>query len=217
MRPFDLLVFDWDGTLVDSIGAIIGCTLATLAEVGLDGVAEATIRSSIGLGLRETVERFCPGCDEATFGRVLDAYRRHWWATYGHQMSPFAGVDELLAGLGQAGYLLAVATAKSRRGLAHDFERTGLGRHFHASRTTDDCPAKPQPDMLDSLIEELGVDRQRTLMIGDTCHDLEMAANAGVTAVAVLSGSQTRAQLEPRGPTAILGGVGELAAWLERL
>ncbi len=216
MRRYDLLVFDWDGTLVDSIGAIIGCTLATLHELGLDGIPETTIRSAIGLGLRETVERYRPGCDDATFAEVLEAYRRHWWSTYGHQMKPFTGVDGLLGELGAAGYLLAVATAKSRRGLVHDFERTGLGRHFHASRTTDDCPAKPHPHMLDSLLEELGVARGRTLMIGDTCHDLEMAANAGVTAVAVLSGSQSREQLEPAAPAAIFGRVGELAGWLER-
>ncbi len=214
MRRYDLLVFDWDGTLVDSIGAIIGCTLATLREVGLDGVPEGTVRGSIGLGLRETVERYRPGCDEETFARILEVYRRHWWESYGCLMSPFAGVDELLADLGVAGYLLAVATAKSRRGLVHDFERTGLGRHFHASRTMDESPGKPHPHMIDSLLEELGVARQRALMVGDTCHDLEMAANAGVEGVGVLSGSQERPQLEAAPSAALLGSVLELPAWL---
>ncbi len=215
MRRFDLLVFDWDGTLVDSIGAIVGCTLATLHELGLDGIPEPTIRGAIGLGLRETVERYRPGCDEEAFAQVLEVYRRHWWETYGHQMTPFPGVEALLAELARSGHFLAVATAKSRRGLDHDFARTGLGHHFHASRTMDDSPGKPDPHMIESLIEELGTTRERTLMIGDTCHDLEMAANARVAAVAVLSGSQTREQLEPGRPAAILGGVAELAGWLE--
>ncbi len=214
VRRFDLLIFDWDGTLVDSIDAIVGCTLATLHELGLDGIPETTVRGAIGLGLRETVERYRPGCDEATFAEVLEVYRRHWWATYGWQMAPFPGVEGLLHELAGRGHLLAVATAKSRRGRVHDFERTGLGRHFHASRTMDDSPGKPDPHMIESLIEELGSTPSRTLMVGDTCHDLEMAANAGVAAVAVLSGSQTREQLEPARPVAILGGVGEIAGWL---
>jgi phosphoglycolate phosphatase len=211
---FDLLVFDWDGTLVDSIGAIVGCTLATLHELGLDGIPEATIRGAIGLGLRETVERYRPGCDDEAFGQVLETYRRHWWATWGRQMAPFPGVDALLGELAASGYRLAVATAKSRRGLLHDFDRTGLGRHFHASRTMDESPGKPHPHMLESLLQELDVPRHRALMVGDTCHDLEMAANAGVAAVGVLSGSQGRSELEPASPAAILETVSELPSWL---
>lgn len=216
-RPFDLLVFDWDGTIVDSISAIVGCTRVTLDEMDLAHVDEATIRGAIGLGLRETVERFHPGCPEERYWEILETYRRHWIETFHARLGPFEGTAPLLAELETAGYLLAVATAKSRRGLQRDFDTTGLGPFFVASRTMDEAPSKPHPDMLESLLDELGVPPPRALMIGDTVHDLQMAANAGIPAVGVLSGSQTAEQLATAGPVAVLEGVGALPGWLARL
>ncbi|MEZ5332094.1 MAG: HAD-IA family hydrolase [Thermoanaerobaculia bacterium] len=205
-RPYDLLVFDWDGTIVDSISAIVGCTRVTLDEMDLAHVDDDTIRGAIGLGLRETVERFHPGCPEERYRDILETYRRHWIETYHARLGPFDGMAALLAGLETAGYLLAVATAKSRRGLQRDFDTTGLGPFFVASRTMDEAPSKPHPEMLESLLDELGVPPPRALMIGDTVHDLQMAANARMPAVGVLSGSQTAEQLATAGPVAVLCG-----------
>ncbi|MCZ6726537.1 MAG: HAD-IA family hydrolase [Acidobacteria bacterium] len=214
MRPYDLLVFDWDGTLVDSISSIVECTQHALREAGAPAVADDTIRRTIGLGIREMVDELVPGCDDALFEHICLAYRDQWFSAVGTQHQPFAGTDELLAGLGARGYLLGVASAKSRRGLETDFVRTALGRHFHASRTVDEAPPKPHPGMLEGLIDQLGSRVERTLMIGDTAHDLEMAANAGTAAVGILGGSHDREQLEMAAPLVVLDCVLDLSAWL---
>lgn len=214
MRPYDLLVFDWDGTLVDSISSIVRCTQRALEQVGAPQVADATVRQTIGLGIREMVEELIPGCDDELFERVCFAYRDHWFAGLGTAHHVFAGVDGMLTELAAADYLLAVATAKSRRGLDADLERVGLAGYFVASRTVDEAPGKPHPGMLEGLIDELGTRAERTLMIGDTTHDLEMAANAGTAGLGVLSGSQSRRELERATPLALLDSVRDLPAWL---
>jgi phosphoglycolate phosphatase len=118
-NPFRLLVFDWDGTLMDSIGSIVTCTQAAIRELGLRQMSDEAIRGTIGLGLRETIEALSPGCGEETFGRILECYRRHWTATYRDMPLLFPGAGEMLRGLAAEGYLLAVATGKSRRGLEY--------------------------------------------------------------------------------------------------
>lgn len=211
---FQLLIFDWDGTLLDSIGSIVDCTQATLRELGMKLASEETIRSGIGLGLRETVERFAPGCDERLFGRIVEVYRRLWFDTYSLRPKLFPGVCQTLEGLHGEGYLLAVATAKSRRGLNRDLGKTGLAERFDATRTVDEAASKPHPQMILDIVEELGARASRTLMIGDTTHDLEMAWNAGADAVAVCSGSHDRPGLEGAQPLACLESIAELPEWL---
>ena len=172
------------------------------------------IREAIGLGLDDSLRHFFPEGDAMLYERVLEGYRQHWIATYHLQSRPFAEAETLLTELGAGGYLLAVATAKSRRGLARDFERTGLERFFAASRTITECAPKPDPEMLHELMQELEVAPPATLLVGDSLHDLEMAAAAGVDAVAVSSGAAGRERLLERMPRACLGGVGELGGWL---
>ena len=133
---YRLVVFDWDGTLLDSIGAIVGCTQAVFSELGLPGVDDAKIRSVIGLGLRETVEALHPGCDEETFWRIVSCYRRLWLSHFSSTPLLFEGVEELLETLRDRGFLLAVATAKGRGGLDNDLERTGLGPIPRCSSTS---------------------------------------------------------------------------------
>lgn len=214
LRAFRLLVFDWDGTLVDSIGRIVGCTQETLAVLGLAPVDAKTIQMSIGLGIRDMVDRFHPGCDDATFTRIFEVYRDLWREKYSVAPQLFAGAAEALAEFGRGGYLLAVATAKSRYGLVRDLEGTGLDAAFHATRTVDEAAAKPSPDMLLQLLEELGVRAEEALMIGDTVHDLQMASNAGVSGVGVTSGSHDREELSAAEAEAVLAGVHELPRWL---
>lgn len=209
-----LLVFDWDGTLMDSIGAIVACTKRTIGDLELGEMPEDRIRNTIGLGLRETVEVLSPGCDESQYGRILARYREHWFASYRDLPLLFDGVRELLEGFVRDGYLLAVATGKSRRGLDYAMVQTGLEGLFQATRTADETFSKPHPKMLYDLFEELGVAPHEALMVGDTTYDLEMARNAGSPAVGVCSGSHPREDLLAFEPVACLESVLELAPWL---
>jgi phosphoglycolate phosphatase len=208
------VVFDWDGTLIDSIGSIVACTEAALADAGVAPPPAAVLRGAIGLGLTDSFERFYPALDAETRERILDRYRHHWVETWHSRHDPFPATAATLARLADAGTLLAVATAKSRRGLVRDLERTGLGHYFAASRTLDECPPKPSPAMLLELMEELGAGPRDTLMIGDTRWDLEMAANAGVDGIAVLCGAQPEEELRACRQLACLPEVGALPGWL---
>ncbi|HXT50666.1 MAG TPA: HAD-IA family hydrolase [Thermoanaerobaculia bacterium] len=213
-RDYRLVVFDWDGTLIDSIGSIVACTEAALADAGVEPPPLPLLRGSIGLGLTDSFDRFYPALSAELRERILDRYRHHWVETWHARHDPFPATAATLVQLGEAGMLLAVATAKSRRGLVRDFERTGLGDRFHASRTLDECPPKPSPAMLLELMEELGTTPRQTLMVGDTRWDLEMASNAGVDAVAVLCGAQPEDELRGCRQLACLPHVGALVEWL---
>jgi phosphoglycolate phosphatase len=213
-KSFDLLVFDWDGTLMDSIAAIVACTGATLADLGLPALPEETIRGTIGLGLRETVDILCPGGGDEMYAQVLEFYRKHWLATYRDLPVLFEGVREMLEALSEEGYLLAVATGKSRRGLNHMLVETGLARLFHATRTVDEAFSKPHPQMLLDILDELAVPARSAVMIGDTTFDLEMAQSAGTASIGVCTGSHCREELERYGPLTCLDRVVELREWL---
>ncbi len=213
-RPFELLVFDWDGTLMDSIATIVACTREAFVDCGIAAPDEAVIRDTIGLGFRETIDRLSPGGGDGLFARVVSQYRDRWLATYRDRQVLFGGVPELLARLAADGYLLAVATGKSRRGLDDALRTNGLADRFQATRTADEAPSKPHPQMLRDVLDELGVAPGAALMIGDSVHDLEMARAAGVAALGVCSGSHARHELESRLPLACLAGVLELPGWL---
>lgn len=219
MKSFDpdslrLLVFDWDGTLMDSVATIVACTQAVLREMKVEGVPEPTIRGTIGLGVRETIEILIPGCTDELFDQVLEVYRHLWWSTYRDRPVLFPGVEEMLRALSEEGYLLAVATGKSRRGLDHALEQTGLRDLFHSTRTADEAFSKPHPRMLLDILDDLGVRPGEAVMIGDTTFDLEMARSAGTAGVAVCTGSHCREELQDLAPLACLERVVDLPAWL---
>lgn len=214
LNAFRLLVFDWDGTLMDSIGTIAACTRAVVRELGLREVPEETIRGTIGLGLRETMDVLSPGCDDAMLARIVECYRRHWTATFRDLPLLFTGVGEMLRDLAAEGYLLAVATGKSRRGLDYTLEQTGLRGVFHSTRTADEAFSKPHPQMLLDILEDLGVAPREAVMVGDTTYDLAMARSARMAAVGVCSGGHPREELERLGPLACLDQVVELVPWL---
>jgi phosphoglycolate phosphatase len=214
LKPSRLLVFDWDGTLMDSVGTIVACTQAVIQELELGELPEETIRNTIGLGLRETVEVLVPGCGDALFETIIEAYRRHWYLTFRDTPVLFAGVEAMLRDLSKEGYLLAVATGKSRRGLDFSLEQTGLGSLFHSTRTADEAFSKPHPQMLLDILSDLGVRPAEALMIGDTTFDLEMARNAGTGGIGVCTGSHCREDLQRLAPLACLERVVELPGWL---
>jgi phosphoglycolate phosphatase len=214
-KRYDLLVFDWDGTIVDSTGHIAASLQASFADLGLPVPSIKAARHVIGLGLQDALSYLSPGLPEARYDEVTDRYRYHFLAgDAGVRCYPEAAAS--LAALNRSGYLLAVATGKSRRGLDRSMRALALEGHFHGSRCADEGFPKPHPDMLETLMETLGVGRERTLMIGDTTHDLQMASNARVGAVAVTHGAHSAADLQALNPLACVSGFGELMRWLSK-
>lgn len=210
---FDLIVFDWDGTLMDSAAAIVHAIQAASRDLGLPEPADRQARHVIGLGLSDALQRAVPDLPEHEYPRMVERYRHHYLSR-DHELSLFAGVEELMEELAQRGYRLAVATGKSRLGLDRALAHSGLGAYFHALRCADQCHSKPHPQMLEELMEELGAAPERTLMIGDTTHDLLMARNAGTAGLGVSYGAHLLEDLQALAPLACLDTVEELQAWL---
>ena len=210
---FDLIVFDWDGTLMDSAAAIVRAMQAAARDLDLPPPPEERARYVIGLGLGDALRHAIPELDEAAYPRMVERYRHHYLSS-DHELSLFEGVDALIDALAGRGHLLAVATGKSRVGLNRALGHTGLGRYFHATRCADECFSKPHPAMLEELMDELGAAPERTLMIGDTTHDLQMAKNARTAGLAVGFGAHPVEVLAAESPLACVRTPGELAAWL---
>jgi phosphoglycolate phosphatase len=214
-RSFELLVFDWDGTLMDSEARIVECVRAAVAELGLDVPPDSSIRNIIGLGLTEAITALFSQADDQLIHEIADRYRQHFLFQNQTPMPLFAGVEETLRELESRGYLLAVATGKSRRGLERSLEHTDLGKLFHATRCADETFSKPHPEMLLQLMDELGTMPGETLMIGDTEYDMEMASNAGTASLAVSCGVHEVERLLQHGPEACLQAVSEMVGWLD--
>jgi len=212
-KRFDLVVFDWDGTLLDSAGAIVACIQAACRDLGLPVPESERASHVIGLGLSDALLYAIPGLPAAEYPRVAARYREHYLARDA-TLPLFPGTREMLAELRARGHTLAIATGKSRAGLRRALETAGLRTHFDATRCADQCTPKPAPDMLLELMDDLNVTRARTLMVGDTSHDLLMAANAGISAAAVSYGAHAGARLAELAPLAVLDSTAELARWL---
>ncbi|WP_300450385.1 HAD-IA family hydrolase [Accumulibacter sp.] len=212
-RAFDLLVFDWDGTLLDSAAAIVDAIQSACDDLGVPVPSDGQARHVIGLGLRDALQHAVPDLPAERYPQMVERYRHHYLSR-DHELLLFGGVAELIGELAGAGFLLAVATGKSRLGLERALRISGLGQHFHASRCADECFSKPHPQMLTELMDELSVAPERTLMIGDTTHDLQMARNAGVACLAVAYGAHPAAALDAFAPLARLRDVAEMAEWL---
>lgn len=211
-----LVVFDWDGTLMDSLGAMVACARHALRDIGVEPPASKVIRSAIGLGLEDVMARLAPGMPNDQRRQMADRYRTLWLSSYHRRNLLFEGARAALEALAGHDLLLAVATGKSRAGLDADLESTGIGPFFLTTRTADDAPSKPHPAMLLAILDELGVDTADALMVGDTTFDLDMARAAGVRAVAVTSGGHDTETLRSRAPVACLDTVEDLPDWLGR-
>ncbi|MBI3141100.1 MAG: HAD-IA family hydrolase [Rhodocyclales bacterium] len=214
-RTYQLIVFDWDGTLMDSAGAIVACMQAAAVDLGIPPPDDTTARQVIGLGLHDALAAAMPGVLPGEYPRVAERYRHHYLAQ-DHELALFPGAHELIAELAEQGLLLGVATGKSRIGLNRALESTGLKGYFHATRCADECSSKPAPDMLLALMEELDAAPAQTLMVGDTTHDLQMARNARVAALAVGFGAHPRETLEAERPLGLVENFAQLTEWLRR-
>jgi phosphoglycolate phosphatase len=214
MNGYRLLVFDWDGTLMDSQARIVACFQAAADDVGVAIPDSDRARDVIGLGLQEATERLFPDLDEGRVARVIDRYRYHFLGDHPTPLELFPGVVATLEGLAEEGYLLGIATGKSRRGLDKVLRETGLWGLFHASRCADEAFSKPHPQMLEEVMAMLGAGTRDTLMIGDTEYDMQMARNAGVPGLAVSYGVHSPRRLLAEGALACLDRIDQLPGWL---
>ena len=212
-RKYDLLVFDWDGTVLDSTGAIVRSFQAACRDVGVAAPPDELAREVIGLGLNDALRVCVPRLTDDQLPSLIERYRFHYLSGDG-ELQLFPGMAELLANLVGSGYSLAIATGKGRLGLERALSNSGLRRFFAGSRCADECSSKPDPQMLLDLMAEFSAAAGRTLMIGDTTHDLQMAINAGVDSLAVTYGAHRASALAALKPLARFDTVGELSAWL---
>ncbi|NEX62747.1 HAD-IIIA family hydrolase [Noviherbaspirillum galbum] len=212
-KKFDLIVFDWDGTLMDSTATIVTCLQAAAKDLGFPVPDKRSASFVIGLSLQEALQTVLPGLDPRMYPRVVERYRFHY-LTKDKGLELFAGVREMLADLSQQGYFLAIATGKNRVGLNRALDAARLLSVFDATRCADETFSKPHPAMLMELTRELGQDMGRTVMIGDTTHDLQMAANAGAAGIAVHYGAHPSEDLDDMKPLFSARSVPELHAWL---
>ncbi|MDB5825244.1 MAG: family hydrolase [Herminiimonas sp.] len=212
-EKFDLIVFDWDGTLMDSTGAIVKCIQAAARDLGLPVPDRKSAAWVIGLGLQEAMHAVLPGIDAKYYPRMVERYRYHYMAQ-DQDLTLFDGVPAMLSDLSQQGYFLAVATGKSRVGLNRALHGAQLMSVFDATRCADETFSKPHPAMLQELTRELGQDMKRTVMIGDTTHDLQMAVNAGAAGIAVHYGAHPAADLQTLNPIYAASSVESLHQWL---
>lgn len=212
-KQFDLIVFDWDGTLMDSTATIVACIQAAAGDLGLPAPDNKRAACVIGLGLQEAMQAVLPDLEPKYYSHMVERYRYHY-LTRDKGLALFEGVPEMLDELSQQGYFLAVATGKSRVGLNRSLDAANLLSVFDATRCADETFSKPHPAMLQELTRELGQNMQRTVMIGDTTHDLQMAINAGATGIAVHYGAHSAQELQALNPLYAASSVFELRAWL---
>ncbi|MEN8178933.1 MAG: HAD-IA family hydrolase [Pseudomonadota bacterium] len=213
---FKLLVFDWDGTLMDSEARIVDCVKAAVKDLEMEPPTDDEIRNIIGLGLREAVDTLFPGADDALHHNIVTGYRVHYLSENKTPSQLFRGARKVIQNLVEEEYLLAVATGKGRSGLNMVLESTGLEAFFHATRCADETFSKPHPEMLEQILDELGVFPKEALMIGDTEYDLQMATNAGVASLGVTYGVHAPERLAKHNPLGCLNEVSAIPAWLKQ-
>ena len=214
-RFFDLIVFDWDGTLFDSTALIARCIQAACGDVGVAVPSERQASYVIGMGLAEALQYAAPELPRERYYELAERYRHHYFACQ-HEIVFFDGVPAMLQAVKARGHLLGVATGKSRRGLDEALNTSVLGGLFDATRTADETASKPDPRMLIELMDEFQVRPERTLMIGDTTHDLQLAANAGTASIGVSYGAHDHSAFEAFDTRHIAHSIADLHDWLVR-
>jgi phosphoglycolate phosphatase len=214
-RRFDLIAFDWDGTLFDSTALIVQCIQGAARDIGVEVPSDADAAYVIGLGLQDALQHCVPGLPAERYPELGNRYRHHWFSRQ-HEVVLFPGTVEMLRDLKARNHWVTVATGKGRRGLDEALAHSGLVEMFDGTRTADRTASKPNPLMLFELMREFGVDPERTLMIGDTTHDLQMAVNAGTPCVGVSYGAHAPEAFEAFNPLFTAHSTRELHDWLLR-
>ena len=214
-RRFDLIAFDWDGTLFDSTGLIVRCIQAACRDIGTPVPSDMQAAYVIGLGLMDALRYAVPDLAVERYPELGRRYRHHYLA-WQHEIVLFDGTRDMLQALKARNHWLAVATGKSRLGLNEALDSAQLHHVFDSTRTADETASKPDPLMLLELMRELGAEPGRTLMIGDTTHDLQLAANAGVACVGVSYGAHPSEDFHRFSPLFVAHSTHELHDWLQR-
>ena len=212
-RNFDLIVFDWDGTLMDSTATITQCIQDAARDLGLPVPSKEAASHVIGLGLADALQHAVPTLAREDYPKLAERYRHHWFANR-HQDVLFDGVPAMLKELKARHFWVTVATGKSRRGLDQAMHDTGLTKLFDWTRCADETHPKPHPAMLEETMRRFAIEPARALMVGDTTHDSQRAKNAGTAALSVTQGAHDRAALELLDPLAIVGSIAEMREWL---
>ncbi len=210
LKKYDLIIFDWDGTIIDSQAHIIHCMQSAIADQQLPVPAEQDIRHIIGLSLPRAIETLFPNIDASQVEQVADNYRQHFFADSTEASELFAGVAEVIQDLHAQGYYLAVATGKGRRGLDIALEKTGLQPYFHITRCADETRSKPDPKMLDEILTDLDLQSSQAVMVGDTSYDMDMARNIKMDSIAVTYGMHDHQVLLDSHPTHCIDSIDQI-------
>ncbi len=215
MGKYNLLVFDWDGTLLDSKAQIVNCMQSAIKDLDLEQRSNDQIVDVIGLGLEKAVVQLYPAMDMKLVTKTAQTYREHYLYKDKTPSPLFDGTEAVLKKLRNAGYDLAIATNKSRRGLDKGLSETGLNDYFPITRTADDAHPKPHPQMLEEILTDHNTDASKTLMIGDSEYDLQIANNTKVDGLAVSYGVHGLMRLLKQDPVGFIDKIGQLPDWLE--
>ncbi|MGY8624684.1 HAD-IA family hydrolase [Chromobacterium violaceum] len=213
MREYDLVVFDWDGTLMDSTAHIVNAIQQACRDLALPVPGREAASHVIGLRLAEAMQQFCPPDQATRLPNLVDAFRRRYQADL-DRVTLFDAARDTLEAIRASGAFVAIATGSSRAGLDRALAAAGIGELFDATRTVDECHSKPHPDMLLQLTAYFGVECRRAVMVGDTSHDLLMALNAGSHGVGISHGAHGSEELTRCQPRAIVHSLPELSSWL---
>lgn len=213
-KRFNALVFDWDGTLANSTALIVHAIQHAFAEVGLAAPSDEEANFVIGYGLNDAMRHLAPHVQLEQVHGIVDAYK-HYYLARENEIVLFDGVVDTLARYKQEGYLLAVATGKSRKGLDRALQQTGLDVIFDVTRCADECHSKPHPQMLLEILDYFGLPATHGVMVGDTTHDLNMAENAKMAGIGVSYGAHPRHELAALAPLAICDSFMEFDAWVQ--
>lgn len=214
MKQYDLVIFDWDGTLMDSIGKIVTCMQATASELNMAAPCEQSVRDIIGLSMDKALHVLFPLGSPVIYQQMTTVYRKHYLELNTTPSPLFDDSLALLDSLKSQGYQLAVATGKARAGLDRVLLASELGHYFSASRCADESKSKPDPQMIFDILSELAVAPERALMVGDSIHDLNMATSAGIDAIGVSYGAHNRQRLMEASPVQVIDSPMSLLTYL---
>lgn len=211
---YQLVIFDWDGTLMDSAQKIANCIKAAARDLEIEEPSDTKAKSIIGLGLVQAMEILFPNLDSKQTNELVERYKYHYVTGDVTEQALFAGVEEGLQKLNNSGALLAVATGKSRRGLDRIFNQSEIKHNFVATRCGDETRSKPHPQMLYELLEYTAIDPKKSIMVGDTTYDMDMAVNAKMHGLGVSYGVHSEQSLRQSNPVDVVDSFNGVVDWL---